>query len=121
MAWDIAGVFIHPESNGFKEQRDAVWAIQQPIGTAYNVKDFVGAGNRKFTVSGILAEDENSGNGRSTLDERHRTGDLVGLNGPEGSIADCRILALSFSRVQALNQTLPVYNIEITLIESSES
>lgn len=115
--WSLGGVIIRTPTEGDVIKREAMYAIQQAVGSTSSVVNWYGSASQRRTLNFILIENENSGNGLATLDSAARDGTSVELIAASVSQGNFRIISISFTRVQALNYSLPVYRCSADLVQ----
>lgn len=118
MAWSIAGIIIHPDSEQDKETIEAHYALQDVVDAVVTSISFFGSGSPRRSLEFVLDENENGGAGRSTLKTALESDAQVNLTSDQGSQGDFRLLSLQLTRRQAVNKVLPVYNCSCEMIAS---
>lgn len=117
MAWTLAAITIHPETEEYGGRIEANYAIQDVLDASESTVSYYGTKSQITPLQFALFESENSSTGLSTLITASKAGTTVALVGNPGSLGNFKIMSLSWSLVQALNQSDLVYKCNTELIK----
>lgn len=115
--WRVGDVIVHPSSGGDIIRREAFYAVQQAIGSTESFVRWYGSATRRRTLNFVMFERENGDAGRATLEDYLANGTAVELIAASVSQGDYRIMSLSLERLQALNESSPVYRGSLEMIQ----
>lgn len=117
MAWTIASIIIHPETEQYGGRIDANYAIQDVLDATDSVVSYYGAKSQMSPIQFLMLESENSSVALSTLIAAAQAGTTVALVGNPGALGNFKIISFSWNLVQALNQSGLVYKCNVELVK----
>jgi hypothetical protein len=119
MAHTLAGVTIHPDGGDDNGKTESMYSRQNVLDATVDTIGYYGAKSETKTLNFTLIENIAGAGSLNTLKASVKANSDTTYVNDLGTTFTCRILSLSYTRLQALNYNLPVYKCSAELVSTT--